>query len=127
MRACIHKVGERGCSGSGSRDQSNPSREGDMAKNPATEVQVFAGVDVSARELSVAGLLLPSPWSLGTSKCTQHSGSRRLVESRTSAGADGKAPSRFPSPLIKPDVPISSIRLSDGLHRRLTQSAGAGQ
>src|SRR5262245_39116960 len=26
----------------------------DMAKNPATEVQVFAGVDVSARELSVA-------------------------------------------------------------------------
>jgi hypothetical protein len=50
-----------------------------------------------------------------------------IVESRTSAGADGKAPSRFPSPLIKPDVPISSIRLSDRLHRRLTQSAGAGQ
>ena len=23
---------------------------------------------------------------------------------------------RFPSPLIKPDVPISGIRLSDGLH-----------
>jgi hypothetical protein len=29
----------------------------------------------------------------------------------------------FPSPLIKPDVPISSIRLSDGLHDRLTQTA----
>ena len=27
---------------------------------------------------------------------------------------------RFPSPLIKPDVPISGIRLSDWLHRRLT-------
>ena len=26
-------------------------------------------------------------------------------------------PSRFPSPLIKPDVPISGIRLSDWLHR----------
>jgi len=28
---------------------------------------------------------------------------------------------RFPSPLIKPDVPISSIRLSDWLHCRLTE------
>ena len=25
---------------------------------------------------------------------------------------------RFPSPLIKPDVPISGIRLSDWLHRK---------
>ena len=29
-------------------------------------------------------------------------------------------PSRFPSPFIKPDVPISGIRLSDWLLRRLT-------
>ena len=36
------------------------------------------------------------------------------------AGTDAEAPPRFPSPLIKPDVPISSIRLSDWLHRRLT-------
>jgi hypothetical protein len=28
---------------------------------------------------------------------------------------------RFPSPLIKPDVPISSIRLSDRLHATHTQ------
>src|SRR6266700_1093934 len=35
------------------------------------------------------------------------------------AGADLGA-SRFPSPLIKPDVRISRIRLSDWLHRRLT-------
>src|ERR1019366_7144848 len=27
----------------------------------------------------------------------------------------------FPSPLIKPDVPISSIRLSDRLHPQLTE------
>jgi hypothetical protein len=26
-------------------------------------------------------------------------------------------PTRFPSPLIKPDVPVSSIRLSDRLHQ----------
>src|SRR6266568_1611366 len=31
-----------------------------------------------------------------------------------------RAPPRFPSPLIKPDVPISGIRLSDWFHRRLT-------
>ncbi len=42
------------------------------------------------------------------------------VESRMGAGADRRAPPRFPSPLIKPDVPISGIRLSDWLHRRLT-------
>ena len=32
---------------------------------------------------------------------------------------------RFPSPLIKPDVPISSIRLSDRLHARPTQVSSA--
>src|SRR6266404_6290462 len=30
---------------------------------------------------------------------------------------------RFPTPLIKPDVPISGIRLSDWLHRRLTNES----
>ncbi len=35
------------------------------------------------------------------------------VESRTGAVAER----RFPSPLIKPDVPISGIRLSDWFHR----------
>jgi hypothetical protein len=40
------------------------------------------------------------------------------------AGAFAAAPqsglpwSRFPSPLIEPDVPISGIRLSDWLHRK---------
>src|SRR4029453_3717180 len=39
------------------------------------------------------------------------------VESRTGAGAWGHAASlRFPSPLIKPDVRISRIRLSDWFH-----------
>ncbi|HTA44124.1 MAG TPA: hypothetical protein VK789_16855 [Bryobacteraceae bacterium] len=36
-----------------------------------------------------------------------------LVESRPGASADAVAPPRFPAPLIKPDAPISSIRLSD--------------
>ena len=40
------------------------------------------------------------------------------VESRMGAVAWGLWPTpRFPSPLIKPDVPISGIRLSDWLHR----------
>jgi hypothetical protein len=38
---------------------------------------------------------------------------RHSVESRTGA----VALLRFPPPLIKPDVPISGIRLSDWLHR----------
>ena len=36
------------------------------------------------------------------------------------AGTDAMGRPRFPSPLIKPDVPISGIRLSDWLHRRPT-------
>ena len=40
------------------------------------------------------------------------------VESRTGAVAWAMSASpRFPSPLIKPDVLISSIRLSDRRHR----------
>src|ERR1017187_4220938 len=38
------------------------------------------------------------------------------------AGTDAEAPPRFPSPLIKPDMPISGIRLSDWLHPRLTSA-----
>src|SRR5471030_533760 len=44
----------------------------------------------------------------------------RQVESRLGAGTDAEAPPCFPTPLIKPDVPISGIRLSDWLRRRLT-------
>src|SRR3954464_5695587 len=39
----------------------------------------------------------------------------RVEERRGSLGH--AATPRFPSPLIKPDVPISGIRLSDQLHR----------
>jgi hypothetical protein len=35
------------------------------------------------------------------------------VESRLGASTDAGAPPRFPAPLIKPDMPVSSIRLSD--------------
>ena len=35
------------------------------------------------------------------------------VESRPGASTDAEAPPRFPAPLIKPDVPVSGIRLSD--------------
>src|ERR1700746_1149201 len=40
----------------------------------------------------------------------------RVEDGRGSLGATWPTP-RFPSPLIKPDVPISGIRLSDWLHR----------
>jgi hypothetical protein len=41
----------------------------------------------------------------------------KFVESRMGASTDAEAPPRFPSPLIKPDVRISRIRLFDWLHR----------
>src|SRR3982750_2311400 len=41
---------------------------------------------------------------------------QRSVESRTGAVRDLLAVARFPSPLIKPDVRIARIRLSDWLH-----------
>src|ERR1017187_7965798 len=43
------------------------------------------------------------------------------VESRKSAVRGLLAAARFPSPLIKPDVPFSSIRLSDRLHHQPTE------
>src|SRR6202162_6715088 len=46
---------------------------------------------------------------------------RLLVESRKSAVRGLLAAARFPSPLIKPDVPFSSIRLSDRFHHQLTE------
>src|SRR5581483_12396389 len=51
---------------------------------------------------------------------------RAWLESRKSAvsGHRNKVmTTRFSSPLIKPDVPISSIRLSDGLHAQHTSRA----
>src|ERR1700730_4280634 len=46
------------------------------------------------------------------------SATEALVESRMGAVAWGLWPTlRFPSPLIKPNVPISGIRLSDWFHR----------
>jgi putative transposase len=52
---------------------------------------------------------------------------KKMVESRAGASTDAGAPPRFPSPLIKPDVPISSIRLSDWFHRRLTNEASTAR
>ena len=50
------------------------------------------------------------------------------VESRMGAVAWGPWPSpRFPSPLIKPDVQISGIRLSDWLHRETRDGAARGR
>src|ERR1019366_3815727 len=51
--------------------------------------------------------------------CLRLRGAR--VESRKSAVRGLLAAAHFPSPLIKPDVPFSSIRLSDGLHHQLTE------
>src|SRR5258708_2742649 len=45
------------------------------------------------------------------------------VESRPGAGADAKRRPVSQTPLIKPDVRISRIRLSDWLHRRLTNAS----
>jgi hypothetical protein len=62
------------------------------------------------------------PW--GYSRESGHSGTPALVESRTGAVAYGRGPTlRFPSPLIKPDVPISGIRLSGWLHRKAHDGA----
>jgi hypothetical protein len=47
------------------------------------------------------------------------------VESRKSAVRGRLAAARFPSPLIKPDVPFSSIRLSDRLHHQFTEDFAA--
>jgi hypothetical protein len=48
-------------------------------------------------------------------------GPQEQVESRRGAVRDRMAVARFLSPLIKPDVPISSIRLSDRVHTEPTQ------
>ena len=46
----------------------------------------------------------------------------RVEERRVTAQAF-----RFPSPLIKPDVPISGIRLSDRLHRNARDGTALGK
>ena len=51
-----------------------------------------------------------------------------MVELRMGAVTWGLRPSpRFPSPLIKPDEPISGIRLSDWLHRKARDGAVRGR
>src|SRR5262245_43554412 len=57
-----------------------------------------------------------------------HEFSHSQVESRMGAVAWGLWPTpRFPSPLIKPDVPISGIRLSGWLHREARDGAARGR
>ena len=51
-REPAYKVGERGCKGRGAEAQSNPVLQG--GHMPVAEVGTFAGIDVSAHELSVA-------------------------------------------------------------------------
>jgi hypothetical protein len=52
----------------------------------------------------------------------------RMVESRMGAVAWGLWPTpRFPPPLIKPDAPISGIRLSDRLHRKAHDGTARGR
>ena len=56
--------------------------------------------------------------SLDSYRAGPMSATEALVESRMGAVAWGLWPTlRFPSPLIKPNVPISGIRLSDWFHR----------
>src|ERR1700746_4103393 len=50
----------------------------------------------------------------------------RVEDGRGSLGATWPSP-RFPSPLIKPDVPISGIRLSGWLSARGTRRGRSGQ
>src|SRR5260370_37880632 len=54
------------------------------------------------------------------------SAGRASVESRSAAGAGAKRRPVSQTPLIKPDVRICRIRLSDWLHRRLTNARPLG-
>src|SRR5262249_60788326 len=52
-------------------------------------------------------------------RCQRRVATAAMVESRMGAVAWGLWPTpRFPSPLVKPGVPISGTRLSDWLHRK---------
>ena len=57
------------------------------------------------------GLKLIGNWRLAAKQ------SSRIGRVEDERGSDALSPLRFPSPLIKPDVQISRIRLSDQLHR----------
>jgi len=73
---------------------------------------------------------LPKLWGqVVTWNATEFSEERTTsVESRMGAVAWGLWPTpRFPSPLIKPDVPISGIRLSDRLHRNARDGTALGR
>jgi len=52
-----------------------------------------------------------------SSQTLRHVRDGRVEDGRGNLGHS--ATPRFPSPLIKPDVPISGIRLSDWLHREV--------
>src|SRR4051812_1309353 len=60
-------------------------------------------------------------WKYGLASAITLADATRSVESRKSAVRGLLAAARFPSPLIKPDVPFSSIRLSDRIHHQLTE------
>src|SRR3954469_23008560 len=86
------------------------------------------GARPNSKQFREAGRLIT--WQLGL-HATSHSGGRtgarsvqlsRVEEGRGTEQPYGR-PTRFPSPLIKPDVPVSGIRLSDRLHQRLTDAA----
>jgi hypothetical protein len=64
----------------------------------------------------MARTLTSHPWCDGRAN-----GDATSVESRKGAVRGLLAAARFPSPLIKPDVPFSSIRLSDRIHHQLTE------
>src|SRR5260370_28823621 len=69
---------------------------------------------------SKAGYIDARPLTASSAKpLATHGRTIHLVESRMGAVAWGLWPTpRFPSPLIKPGVPISCTRLSDWLHRK---------
>jgi hypothetical protein len=97
---------------------------------PLTESVLLAGdtESLAPRTRLCPGLcsrqaMLPDPKSGAIGSEIAHFGQQMplLVESRKSAVRGPLAAARFPSPLIKPDVPSSSIRLSNRLHHQLTE------
>jgi hypothetical protein len=85
-------------------------------------VRMLPSAGTSIADLAPRNLCIPFTAS-SKGVCNSLKTRSYVVESTMGAGADAVAPSRFPSPLIKPDVPISGIRLSEWFHRRLTNEA----
>jgi hypothetical protein len=80
------------------------------------KTQAFARVMQSGAEVDLRLFIFGASYK-GTIDARTGTDSVQFVESRMGASTDAEAPPRFPSPLIKPDVRISRIRLSDWLHR----------